>query len=115
MRLSYSNIRRFYSLLTTYRKFKKACKSCFSDQYVEPVRFEIWAINHMNRKSKIYAFETMKEAMNFVTIEDRLDTEIEYLFIKRVKEDCQTLRLNIHPIKSPIHKPYDICLNQKLT
>jgi len=115
MNLSYSNIRRFYSMLSTYRKFKKACKSLIFNEYVEPVHFEIWAINHIHRNSKIYAFETMKEAMNFVTTENRLDTEIEYLFIKRVKSNCQTLRLNIHPIKSPIYKPYEICLNQKLT
>lgn len=115
MRLSYSNIRRFYGMLTTYRKFKKACKSLFQDSYEEPVRYEIWAIHHINRTSKIYAFETMKEALSFVSVEDRLNTEIEYLFVKRVKESCQTLRLNVHPIKSPIYKSYDLCQDQKLT
>jgi len=115
MRLSYSNIRRLYSMLTTYRKFKKNCNALFKDKYEEPVRFEIWAIHHIDRTSKVYAFETMKEALSFVSTEDRLDTEIEYLFVKRVKKNCQTLRLNIHPIKSPIYKSYDICQDQKPT
>jgi hypothetical protein len=116
MSLSYSNRKKYVSLLLTYRKFKKMCSSWLFPPHEDPIHFEIWVIDHLNRKSSIYAFATMKEALNFVSFDDRLNTDIEYLFVRRVKHKCDTLRLNVHPVKNSIHKPYDqLCLDQKPT